>query len=67
MLVIGDQEVQNRTVTLRLNSGAQISALQLEEFERLLVAEIRERRLESPWAAQSGEGAESKSNEEVSH
>ncbi len=67
MLVIGDQEVQNRTVTLRLNSGAQISALQLEEFERLLVAEIRERRLESPWAAQSGEGAKSKSNEEVSH
>ncbi len=67
MLVIGDQEVQNRTVTLRLNNGAQISALKLEEFERLLVAEIRERRLESPWATATGESAKSKSNEEVSH
>ena len=67
MLVIGDQETQNRTVTLRMNNGTQISALKLEQFEQLLVAEIRERRLESPWATSSGEGAKSKSNEEVSH
>lgn len=45
MLIIGDQEVEKRTVSVRLKDGAQISGLPLGEFVATLTKEIRERSL----------------------
>lgn len=47
MLVVGDQEVQNRTVTVRLNDGRNINGLPFDEFCEILSREIRERSLHS--------------------
>jgi threonyl-tRNA synthetase len=34
MLVVGDQEVQNRTVTVRLNDGRNINGMPFDQFVR---------------------------------
>lgn len=45
MLVIGDAEVEKRTVTVRLKNGQQVPGLAADEFVRLVIKEIRERSL----------------------
>ena len=45
MLIIGDQEVEKRTVSVRLKNGSQISGLPLDDFVSTLNKEIRERSL----------------------
>jgi threonyl-tRNA synthetase len=45
MLIIGDQEVEKRTVSVRLKNGSQISGLPLDEFVATLTKEVNERSL----------------------
>lgn len=45
MVIIGDAEVEKRTVSLRLKDGSQISGLSLDEFKLKLFSEIRDRSL----------------------
>ncbi|RYZ63468.1 MAG: threonine--tRNA ligase, partial [Proteobacteria bacterium] len=45
MLIIGDQEVEKRTVSVRLKNGTQLSGLAMEEFVNTLTKEISERSL----------------------
>lgn len=47
MLIIGDQEVEKRTVSVRLKNGSQISGLPLDEFVQTVSKEIRERSLDN--------------------
>jgi threonyl-tRNA synthetase len=54
MLVLGDQEVQNRTVTVRLNDGRNINGLPFEEFTEVMAREVRERSLQSLVAEKAG-------------
>lgn len=49
MLVIGDAEVQNRTVTLRLRNGQQVPAVKASEFVEKIKNEIGERTLTSQY------------------
>lgn len=44
-LIIGDKEVETRTVSVRLKNGSQISGLPLDEFVTTIVKEIHERSL----------------------
>lgn len=74
MLVLGDQEVQNRTVTVRLNDGRNINGLPFDEFAEIMAREVKERSLESlvalkAEAAPGGEvsGASKSNNQEVRH
>lgn len=71
MLVVGDQEVQNRTVTVRLLDGRNINGLPFDEFSSLLQREIKERTLVSLVAEKAGPAvnapASSQSNQEVRH
>lgn len=50
MVVIGDNEVENKTVSVRLKSGQNINGLSLDVFADKLMTEIRERKLTSPFA-----------------
>jgi threonyl-tRNA synthetase len=61
MLIIGDQEVEKRTVSVRLKNGAQISGLPLDEFVSTLTKEIRERSLTNLLTAPEAASAESDS------
>jgi threonyl-tRNA synthetase len=45
MLVIGDKEAENQTVTLRLSDGTQVAAMPAAEFLEKLKKDINERRL----------------------
>lgn len=54
MLVVGDQEVQNRTVTVRLNDGRNINGLPFDEFAEVMAREVKERSLESLVALKAG-------------
>ncbi|CAN5698072.1 threonine--tRNA ligase [soil metagenome] len=75
MLVVGDQEVQNRTVTVRLNDGRNINGLPFDEFAEIMAREVKERSLESivalkaEAAAPTGgaSGAVKSNNQEVRH
>jgi threonyl-tRNA synthetase len=74
MLVVGDQEVQNRTVTVRLNDGRNINGLPFTEFAEIMAREIQERSLESLVALKaevalegSASGASKSNNQEVRH
>jgi threonyl-tRNA synthetase len=68
MLIIGDQEVENETVSVRLKNGANLNGLAQTEFVDKLVQEIKERKLDSLFAAPAGDGKEQtkeKMNQEV--
>lgn len=74
MLVVGDQEVQNRTVTVRLNDGRNINGLPFDEFAEVMAREVRERSLQSLVAlkaeaagAADASGAVKTNNQEVRH
>lgn len=47
MLVVGDQEVKDRTVTVRLGDGRNINGIPFDEFARVVSEEIKERSLKS--------------------
>lgn len=47
MLIIGDQELENETIAVRLKSGKNISNVKADEFTSLLKQEIENRELES--------------------
>lgn len=53
MLVVGDQEVQNQTVTVRLNDGRNINGMPFDQFAQLLERELKERTLTSLIAEQA--------------
>jgi threonyl-tRNA synthetase len=58
MLIIGDQEVENRTVSVRLKTGANLSAIPLEKFVFQLNKEVKERALNSSFVApENGQAA----------
>ncbi len=72
MLVVGDQEVQNRTVTVRLNDGRNINGLPFNEFAEVMAREVKERSLESLVALKAGTDGKTaepglKNNQEVRH
>jgi threonyl-tRNA synthetase len=61
MLVIGDKEKVSRQVSVRLKSGATFYGLNFADFVSKIKQEIRERRLDSPWA-QNGKAPENTIN-----
>lgn len=63
MLIIGDAEVEKRTVSVRLRGGQTVNGLSFDEFSNLIVKEIRERELTSPLAKQvEAQGDKNKAN-----
>jgi threonyl-tRNA synthetase len=51
MLIIGDNEVEKRSVSVRLKTGKNLNDLAFDEFFEQLKIEIRDRSLESQFAA----------------
>jgi threonyl-tRNA synthetase len=51
MLIIGDQEVANRTVSVRLRNGTELKGVALDEFVKNLFRESKERLKVSPYAS----------------
>lgn len=47
MVILGDKELENQTVSVRLKNGKTIESLPVQEFIEKLVHEIKERKLES--------------------
>jgi threonyl-tRNA synthetase len=62
MLIIGDQEVADQTVSVRLKNGANLNGLAQDEFVTKLTQEIKERALNSLFSAPEGENKEQKQN-----
>ena len=68
MLVIGDQEVEKRGVSVRLRNGQTVNNLSADEFLKMVTNEIRERALTSPLAVETANGAGTKNlNQEASN
>jgi threonyl-tRNA synthetase len=57
MVVVGDKEAENRSVSLRLRDGRQLNGLTVEQLMEKIVTEIKERKLTS----------QQEPNKEVSH
>ena len=66
MMVIGDAEVEKRTVSVRLKSGQMLNHLSFDEFVTGLRKEIKERSLVSPFASATADGA-AQPNQEASN
>ncbi|MES3036491.1 MAG: threonine--tRNA ligase [Bdellovibrionota bacterium] len=47
MLIVGDQEAQNKTLSMRLSSGRQLNGLGRDEVINIILSDIKERRLVS--------------------
>lgn len=63
MLIIGDAEVEKRTVSVRLRSGKVVNDLSVDDFVNMIATEIRERALTSPLApAENGDAGADKTN-----
>ena len=58
MLIIGDQEVEKRTVSVRLKNGSQVSGIALDEFVNVLTKEISERSLNNLLSVSNDAGAQ---------
>ncbi len=65
MLVVGDQEVQNSTVTIRLNDGRNVNGVSFDQLAQVLKTEVSERSLKSLVAEQFA--PKSETNQEVRH
>lgn len=65
MVVIGDNEVASRVVSVRLRSGETKNNLQIDEFIGVLISDIKGRSLTSPLA--SAVAGEKNLNQEASH
>jgi threonyl-tRNA synthetase len=61
MLILGDKELQNKTLSVRLSNGKVIESLSREEFLNQILNEKKERLLESGFEAATNK------NQEVSH
>ena len=59
MLIIGDKEAENKTVSLRLRSGETINDLSFREVVEMILTDIKQRHLQP--------GKQNKTNQEVSH
>ena len=66
MLIIGDNEVQSRIVSVRLRTGETVNNLSIDTFNDALMADIRGRRLSSP-LSQGIDGAKANVNQEAAH
>lgn len=51
MLILGDQELEQKTLSVRLKNGTNLNNLDPRKFIEDLTQEIRQRRLESPFMA----------------
>jgi threonyl-tRNA synthetase len=56
MIIVGDKEAENRSASLRLRNGQQLSGLSLEKLMDTIVSEVKERKL-----------TQMDTNKEVSH
>lgn len=65
MLVVGDQEVRDRTVTIRLNDGRNVNGVSFDQLAQVLKKEVSERSLKSLVAEQFA--PKSETNQEVRH
>lgn len=65
MLIIGDQELEKRTVSVRLKSGANLNGLQLDEFVNTLTKEIGERSLTTTFTVPEGAADKKNMNQEA--
>ena len=45
MLVVGDRDIENSTVSVRHRSGEDLGAMSLEAFAQLLETEIKEKKM----------------------
>lgn len=54
MLVVGEREMENRQVTVRLRTGKNFENVPVEKLYKVLETEVKERRLESPLSQESG-------------
>jgi threonyl-tRNA synthetase len=61
MLIIGDKEVESRTVSIRLASGQVVSGISRDEFTSRIQKEIQARDIQTSFKSESG------INQEVSH
>lgn len=66
MMVVGDQEVQNRTMTIRFNDGRNANGVSFDKLVDVLKTEVRTRSLKSLVAEQFA-SSKSESNQEVRH
>jgi threonyl-tRNA synthetase len=67
MLIIGDAELDKRTVSVRLRNGQTLNGLSRDEFIKSLLKEIRERSLTSPLAVNTEPASASNLNQEASN
>jgi len=65
MLIIGDNEVQSRLVSVRLRTGETVNNLTIDTFVDAITADIRGRRLTSPLS--QGKVSNDNVNQETSH
>lgn len=65
MLVVGDQEVRDRTVTIRLNDGRNVNGVSFDQLAQVLKKEVSKRSLKSLVAEQFA--PKSETNQEVRH
>jgi threonyl-tRNA synthetase len=65
MLIIGDAEVENRTVSVRLRNGQMVNNLAFDSFVESIINEIRERQLTSPLAQETAVGENKNLNQEA--
>ncbi len=66
MIVVGDNEVSARVVSIRLRTGETVNNLTFEQFSEALIKEIKGRELTSPYSSQ-GSVTDANLNQEASH
>jgi len=47
VLIVGDKEIQNRTVSIRTRHGTNLGSMKLEDFENAILKEIEQRSLKT--------------------
>lgn len=53
MLIIGDKEKESRQISVRLPNGQTKSGVAIDDFLKMILEEIQERMLKSPWVEQN--------------
>jgi threonyl-tRNA synthetase len=48
MLIVGDKEIETRTISVRLRNGKELKGVSLEKLYDVVSKDIKERLLESP-------------------
>jgi len=52
MIIVGDKEMEAQKVSLRLRNGQNKEAMELNDFLKVVLEEINERKLESPFLSE---------------